>query len=211
MINNNIYKYIKKNIKTNKLIKNYYFYIKKNYKKLNLNIKIMSNIYQGTFLNIISFIKKPKYILELGSYIGFSTICLYNKYIKKYGKLITIEKNKKIYNLCKKFIKKFNLKNIKIINNNILNILNKLKYKFDIIFIDANKKKYKKYFKILYKKKNKNGIIITDNTLWKKKIINKNIKKKSYENVIKKYNKYIKKKSKLNIILPIRDGLTITI
>ncbi|XBT18232.1 MAG: class I SAM-dependent methyltransferase [Candidatus Shikimatogenerans sp. Tser] len=165
MFNKKIYKYIYNNVKTNKLIKKYYFFLKKNKKKYNLNINITCKKYQGTLLHIISYIKKAKYILELGTYIGLSTICLYNKYIKNHGKIISIEKNKNVYKLCKCFLKKFKIKNVKIINNNIINIINNIKFKFDIIYIDANKKQYKKYFKHFYKYKKKNGIIITDNTL----------------------------------------------
>ncbi|MDH3003804.1 MAG: class I SAM-dependent methyltransferase, partial [Candidatus Shikimatogenerans sp. JK-2022] len=168
----------------------------------------MSNNIQGRFLSFISKIKKPKLILEIGTFLGYSTLCL-SEGLKKKGLLITIEKNKKYIYYAKKFIKKTRYnKNINIINGKALKIIPKLKYKFDIVFIDADKKNYYKYFKLIIKKINKNGIIIIDNILWKGKVINNNFDKLT--KIIFNFNKKIKNYKNINnIIIPIRDGLSI--
>ncbi|WGH27577.1 MAG: class I SAM-dependent methyltransferase [Candidatus Shikimatogenerans bostrichidophilus] len=212
IINNKIYKYINNIIKKNepkylKKIKNY-----KNYKKLKnikINIKnMMSDNLQGRFLSFMSKIKNPKNILEIGTFLGYSTLCL-SEGLKKNGLLITIEKNKNFIYYAKKNFKKTKYnKNIKILYGNALKIIPKLKKKFDIVFIDADKKNNLKYFKLIFKKLNKNGLIIIDNVLWKGKIINKKLdfltKKINYLN--KKIKKY---KNINNIIIPIRDGLNL--
>lgn len=196
----------------NNLIKNYEpIYLKKIRifnKKLNYNKNNMSNNIQGRFLSFISKIKKPKLILEIGTFLGYSTLCL-SEGLKKKGLLITIEKNKKYIYYAKKFIKKTRYnKNINIINGKALKIIPKLKYKFDIVFIDADKKNYYKYFKLIIKKINKNGIIIIDNILWKGKVINNNFDKLT--KIIFNFNKKIKNYKNINnIIIPIRDGLSI--
>ncbi|WOX79350.1 O-methyltransferase [Candidatus Shikimatogenerans bostrichidophilus] len=206
IINNKIYKYI------NYLIKNFEPVYLKNIKKNYYNkkdIKMMSDNLQGRFLSLISRLKKPKYILEIGTFLGYSTLCL-SEGLKKNGLLITIEKNKKYIDYAKENFKKTKYnKNIKILYGNALNVIPKLKYNFDIVFIDADKKNNLNYFKLIFNKVKKNGIIICDNVLWKGKIIynNDNITKS-----INKFNKTIKKYKNINsIIIPIRDGLNIII
>ncbi|WGH26569.1 MAG: class I SAM-dependent methyltransferase [Candidatus Shikimatogenerans bostrichidophilus] len=214
IINNKIYKYIKNIIKKNepkylKKIKNY-----KNYKKLkNIKKKIknmMSDNLQGRFLSLISKIKNPKNILEIGTFLGYSTLCL-SEGLKKNGLLITIEKNKKFIYYAKKNFKKTKYnKNIKILYGNALKIIPNLKKKFDIVFIDADKKNNLKYFELIFNnnKLNKKGLIIIDNVLWKGKIINKKLDFLTKK--INLLNKKIKKYKNINnIIIPIRDGLNL--
>ncbi|WGH27067.1 MAG: O-methyltransferase [Candidatus Shikimatogenerans bostrichidophilus] len=203
IINKKIYKYI------NNIIKNYEpKYLKKIRYNNNINKNIISDNLQGRFLSIISKIKNPKYILEIGTFIGYSTLCL-SEGLKKNGLLITIEKNKKYIYYAKNNFKntKYN-KNIKILYGKALNIIPKLKNKFDIVFIDADKINYNKYFDLIINKINKNGIIIVDNVLWKGKIINKKLDFLSQK--IYNFNKKIKNCKKIeNIIIPIRDGLSL--
>ncbi|MDH3004497.1 MAG: O-methyltransferase [Candidatus Shikimatogenerans sp. JK-2022] len=206
IINKKINKYI------NKLINNkepkYLKYIRiKKYKFLNK--KQMSNYLQGRILSFLSKIKNPKYILEIGTFIGYSSLCLAEG-LKKKGKLITIEKNKKFIKYAKNNIKytKYN-KKIKILYGNALNIIKKIKLKFDIIFIDADKKNYINYFNLIINKIKKYGLIIYDNVLWKGLVVKK--KKDKFTKIINNFNKYLKKKNINNIILPIRDGINLII
>lgn len=206
IINNKIYKYIKNNIK-----KNFPNYFKKILNNKKFNKKIMSNKLQGLLLKIISKIKNPKNILEIGTYVGFSSLCL-SEGLKKNGLLITIEKNKKYINYAKKNIKENKKKkNIKILYGNALKIIPKLKIKFDLVFIDAEKKNNINFLNLIINKINKNGIIIIDNVLWKGLIIKK--KKDKITKFIYNLNKKIKnyKKNINNIIIPIRDGLNLII
>ncbi|MDH3004247.1 MAG: class I SAM-dependent methyltransferase [Candidatus Shikimatogenerans sp. JK-2022] len=206
IVNKNIYKYIN-NLIYNKEPKYLKFIREKVYK--NINKKNMSDNLQGRFLSLISKIKNPKFILEIGTFIGYSSLCL-SEGLKKGGLLITIDNNKKYINYANNNIKNtIYKKNIKIIYGKALNIINKLKIKFDIVFIDADKKNYIKYFKLVINKINKNGIIIVDNVLWKGLVINK--KKDIFTNYIHKFNKSLKKYNISNIIIPIRDGINLII
>ncbi|WOX79225.1 O-methyltransferase [Candidatus Shikimatogenerans bostrichidophilus] len=209
IINNKIYKYI------NNLINIFEPVYLKNinkiyYNKKDIKMRMMSDNLQGRFLSLISRLKNPKYILEIGTFLGYSTLCL-SEGLKKNGLLITIEKNKKYIYYAKKNIKttKYN-NNIKLLYGNALNVIPKLKYNFDIVFIDADKKNNLNYFKLIFNKVKKNGIIICDNVLWKGKIIYN--KADNITKSINKFNNTIKNYKNINsIIIPIRDGLNIII
>ncbi|MDH3005099.1 MAG: class I SAM-dependent methyltransferase [Candidatus Shikimatogenerans sp. JK-2022] len=206
IINNKIYKYIKYII--NNKEPNYLKNIRiKKYN--NINKKNMSDIIQGRFLSLISKIKNPKKVLEIGTFIGYSSLCL-SEGLKKKGILITIDKNKKYINYAKKNINKTKYKNnIKILYGKALKIIPKLKIKFDLVFIDADKKNYINYFNLIINKINKKGIIIIDNVLWKGLIINK--KKDKFTKIIHNFNKKLKKFNINNFIIPIRDGINLII
>ncbi|WGH24760.1 MAG: class I SAM-dependent methyltransferase [Candidatus Shikimatogenerans bostrichidophilus] len=206
IINKKLYNYII-NLTNDKEYK----YLKKirNKKYNNINKKNMSDFLQGRFLSIISRIKNPKYILEIGTFIGYSSLCLCEG-LKKKGKLITIEKNKKIFKYAINNISNTKYKNkIKILLGNALNIIPKLNIKFDIIFIDADKKNYINYLNLIKNKIKKKGIILVDNVLWKGLII-KN-KKDKITKIINNFNIELKNKNYNNIILPIRDGINLII
>ncbi|WGH25309.1 MAG: O-methyltransferase [Candidatus Shikimatogenerans bostrichidophilus] len=206
IINKELYKYIQKIIynKEPNYLKNIR---KKGYK--NINKKDMSDLVQGRFLSLISKIKRPKNILEIGTLIGYSSLCL-SEGLKKKGVLITIDNNKNSIKHAKKNINKTKYKNnIRIIYGNALEIIPKLKIKFDIVFIDADKKNYLNYFNLIINRISKNGIIIIDNVLWKGLIINK--KKDKFTKIIDNFNKKLKKYNIENIIIPIRDGLNLII
>ncbi|MDH3004801.1 MAG: class I SAM-dependent methyltransferase, partial [Candidatus Shikimatogenerans sp. JK-2022] len=186
ILNNKLYNYINKFINNKE---NYY--LRKIRKNKYSNIKIMSNKIQGRFLSILSKIKNPKYILEIGTYLGYSTLCLAEG-LKKKGLLISIEKKKKYIKLAKKIIKLTKYKKkIKIIKGMALKVLPLLKKKFDLVYIDADKINYIKYFKLVLNKVKKKGLIIVDNVLWKGLVLKK--KKDKYTQILHNFNKKIKK------------------
>ncbi|MDH3004626.1 MAG: O-methyltransferase [Candidatus Shikimatogenerans sp. JK-2022] len=205
IIDEKIYKYI--NNFTNYKELNYLKQIRiKKYNNINTNQ--MSDILQGKFLTIISKIKNPTNILEIGTFLGYSSLCL-SEGLNNKGKLITIESNKKYFNIATKNISSTKFKNkIKIIYGNALKILPKLnKIKFDLIFIDADKKNYINYIKLIKNKINKGCIILIDNVLWKGLVIKK--QKDNYTKYIHNFNKFLKIKNYNNIIIPIRDGISL--
>ena len=177
-----------------------------------INSIMLSGEYQGRLLSLISKIKQPKNILEIGTYTGYSTICLAEG-LAENGKIHTIDKNEELVEIQKKYFSKskFN-KNIEIHTGNALEIINGLNIDFDIIFLDEDKENYVTYFQIICKILNKNGILITDNVLWHGKVLNS---KESHDDVttkIDQFNKELVLNNKFQtFMLPIRDGLSIAI
>lgn len=177
-----------------------------------INSIMLSGEYQGRLLSLISKIKQPKNILEIGTYTGYSTICLAEGLVKN-GKIHTIDKNEELVEIQKKYFlrSKFN-KKIEIHTGNALDIINGLNINFDLIFLDADKENYATYFQIICKILNKNGVLITDNVLWHGKVLNS---KESHDDVTKKIDQFNKaltlNKKFQTFMLPVRDGLSIAI
>jgi len=170
--------------------------------------EMASNPISLSFLSFICYLIKPKNILEIGSFIGLSTMELSN-HLKKNGKVTAIEKYDKFYNIAKKNFKINKLeKKINIILGEALNVLssNKLQNKFDLIFIDGNKENYKEIFQLCEKKLTKNGIIIIDNIFNQGDAMNKNPQtEKGYG--VKRLLNYLKNKKMTKCILPFYDGI----
>ncbi len=172
--------------------------------------RMMSSHYMGLLLKLITSLKKPKKILEIGMFTGYSTICLANELTKE-GELHTIEINEEVIDFSSKFIKESKLeKKIHIHKGDAKNIISKMKKKFDLIFIDADKKNYCLYYDLCVSKLNPGGHILIDNVLWSGKVIQE-VNKNDIETIeIMKLNKKITKDKRVeNILLPIRDGLMI--
>tara|TARA_B100000212_G_C27370591_1_gene532358 strand:+ start:771 stop:1421 length:651 start_codon:yes stop_codon:yes gene_type:complete len=175
--------------------------------------RMLSGHLQGRILSFISQIKKPKNILEIGTYTGYSALCLAEG-LSTDGKLITIDKDKSLYSIVGDFFSRSKYANqIDQKIGEALNLIPEIKLKFDLVFIDADKKNYKNYFNQVFDMLNVGGVIIVDNVLWNGKVTdldkNHNDKITVYMNEFNEYIKNNKKVSKL--ILPVRDGLTIII
>ena len=175
-----------------------------------LQPRMLSGHIQGRFLSFISKIKSPEKILEIGTYTGYSTICLAEG-LSKNGKIDTIDKNEELIKIQNKYFEKSGFRN-KIIQHtgNALDILKNLNEKYDIIFIDADKENYINYFNQVSDKLSKNGIIISDNVLWSGKVLDSNqMDEETYTLV--QFNKIINDDKRFkSIILPIRDGISIS-
>ena len=192
--------------KENKLLKNL---SRETYHKIMMP-RMMSGHYMGLLLKLITSLKKPKKILEIGMFTGYSTICLAAELSEK-GELHTIEINEEMIDFASKFIKESNLeKKIHIHNGDARNVISKMKTKFDLIFIDADKKNYCLYYDLCISKLNPGGHILIDNVLWSGKVLKELDKKDIETNEIIKLNKKITNDDRVeNILLPIRDGLMI--
>ena len=206
-IDDNILNYsISKSEKESKLLNDLY---RETYLKV-LNPKMISGHYQGRILSLISKIISPKKILEIGTYTGYSAICLCEG-MDKDGVLHTIDNNKELVEIQNKYFKKANLKD-KIVQHSgdAKNIIPSIDEEFDIVFIDADKESYPEYYDLIINKVRSGGIIIADNILWSGKILEK-VKKddQATKPIIEFNNKIIKDDRVKNIILPIRDGLNI--
>jgi len=206
-IDDNILNYsISKSEKESKLLNDLY---RETYLKV-LNPRMVSGHYQGRILSFISKIMSPKKILEIGTYTGYSAICLCEG-LDNDGVLHTIDHNKELVEIQNKYFKKANLTN-KIVQHSgdAKNIIPSIDEEFDIVFIDADKESYPEYYDLIINKVRSGGIIIADNILWSGKIL-ENVEKvdQATKSIIKFNNKVIKDDRVMNIILPIRDGLNI--
>lgn len=176
-----------------------------------LNPRMLSGAYQGRLLSIISKIVHPKTILEIGTYTGYSALCLAEG-MQKNGQLITIDKNEELENFAKKYFDKSDYKNqIQQIIGNAIDIIPTLTQKFDLVFIDADKSNYINYFNLIVNKMNSGGVILSDNVLWSGKII-EDLKPNDIDTkTLLAYNKLLNSDDRIEtILLPIRDGLTLT-
>ena len=174
---------------------------------------MLSGHLQGRFLSTISKIKNPKCILEIGTYTGYSALCMAEG-LKKSGKLITIDKDKSLYKKVSEFFRRSKYKD-QIIqkSGNAVDILPEIDDRFDLVFIDADKRNYKTYFEIILPKVNPGGVILVDNVLWSGKVIDlKGNNEDKLTKVMDDFNKFINNLNGIKkMILPIRDGITIII
>ena len=173
--------------------------------------RMLSGHYQGRILAMLSKLVKPKSILEIGTYTGYSALCLAEG-LNKNGILHTIDHNEELVDFQKKYFDKSLFKNqIKQYLGNALDIIPTIKESFDLVFIDADKSNYSNYFNLVIDKMNKGGIILSDNVLWSGKVIESPDSKDEETKELIKYNKLLKNDSRIEtILLPIRDGLTIS-
>ena len=174
-----------------------------------LNPRMLSGFFQGRLLSIISKLIKPKKVLEIGTYTGYSAICIAEG-LNKNGIIHTIDKNEELNTIQKKYFKKSGLENNIIqYNGCALDIIPKIEEKFDLIFIDADKENYINYFNLVIDKLNNNGVILADNVLWSGKVINSEDHDLT-TNVLREFNKNVNNDNRVEtILLPIRDGISI--
>ena len=177
-----------------------------------LQPRMISGVYQGRLLSIISKIINPKKILEIGTFTGYSTLCLAEG-LDKNGQIHTVDINEELYDLQRKYFKKSSFNsNITQHLGNALEIIPKLDHDFDLIFLDADKINYPKYLDILIVRLKKGGVLLSDNVLWDGKVLNEISQKDKSTKAIVEYNKMLNNRTDMDsVILPIRDGITISI
>ena len=175
--------------------------------------RLQISISQAQFLQTLIKASNVKKILEIGSFTGFSALSMALA-LPSDGSLISLDKNSEFSNKAKFFYEKANEKKIKQIIKPAIESLKELKnssHIFDLIFIDADKENYLKYYDICIKLINTNGLIIIDNVLWHGEVAD-NTKKDKFTNIIRDFNKYVKEDNRvIKNIIPIGDGLTICI
>jgi predicted O-methyltransferase YrrM len=171
--------------------------------------RMLSGHFQGRFLSMISLMIKPKYVLEIGTYTGYSAICLAEG-LQADGKLITIDVNAELEELVNNHISQANLNNkIKHIIGDASEIINTLDFQFDLVFIDADKPNYPKYYELMINKIQSGSFILIDNVLWSGKVLHqKDLDKDKDTQILHSLNEAIQKDDRVeNILLPVRDGL----
>lgn len=175
-----------------------------------LRPQMVSGTLQGKVLEMISCMINPEKILELGTFTGYSALCL-AKGLKPNGKLITIDINDELEEFTQSFFNRSpQKKQIEFKIGDALEIIPCLEKEFDLVFIDADKRQYPKYYELILSKVRKGGFIIADDVLWYGKISEQIDENDLYTKGLLKFNSIVKNDERVeNVIFPVRDGLMI--
>ena len=175
-----------------------------------LNPRMLSGHLQGRFLSMISRMIRPDNILEIGTYTGYSALCLCEG-LNAGGKLITIDINEELETFTRRFFAHSPFADsIDYQIGKATDIIPTLNTAFDLIFIDADKINYTNYFNLCIEKVRTGGFLIADNVLWSGKVIQDDIKIDKDTQALLDFNKMVHDDGRVsNILLPIRDGLMI--
>jgi len=173
--------------------------------------RMISGHFQGRILSMISKLIQPKSILEIGTYTGYSALCLAEG-MKKNGHLHTIDHNEELYDFQRRYFDRSAHKDqIKQYVGQGLDIIKDIDGPFDLVFIDADKANYSNYFKAVIDKMNSGGVILSDNVLWSGKVTETPNPKDEDTIALIAYNKMMNEDPRIEtVLLPIRDGLTIS-
>ena len=176
-----------------------------------LRPRMLTGHFQGRVLSMLSKIIAPKNILEIGTYTGYSALCLAEG-MQKNGMLHTIDINEELEPIQMKYFQKSDwASQIVQHTGDAKEIIPNLDVVFDLVFIDAEKKDYPDYFESALKKTTSGSIILSDNVLWSGKVIEPLEKKDKVTPILLEYNKMLKEDPRVEtVLLPIRDGLTLT-
>ena len=168
--------------------------------------RMLSGHMQGRILAMISCMIKPAVILEIGTYTGYSALCLAEG-LKSEGKLITIDINEELESRVRQYFKDspFDTR-IDYRIGNALEIISSLNLNFDLVFIDADKENYARYYDLIINHVPLGGIILADNVLWSGKVLD--IKADKDTKAIKEFNRKVQEDARVeNVLLPVRDGI----
>lgn len=183
---------------------------KETYQKI-LVPRMLSGHFQGRVLSILSKLIRPVNILEIGTYTGYSALCLCEG-MQENGQLHTIDIKEELVDFQRKHFDK-SLWGKQIIQHlgEAVDIIPTLDFRFDLVFIDADKENYLNYFELILPKMNKGGIILSDNVLWSGKVLEPLNPKDLSTKILLEYNQLLATDSRVEtVLLPIRDGLTVS-
>mgnify|MGYP001217455783 FL=1 len=170
--------------------------------------RMLSGHLQGRVLSVLSKLQKPKNILEIGTYTGYSALCLAEG-LDTEGELHTIDINEELEPISRKYFDKspYGHQIIQHIGN-ALEITPTLSKKWDLVFIDADKSDYINYYNLIIENMNTGGLIICDNVLWSGKVLLEDNQLDEDTLTLKKLNQLIQQDNRIeNLLLPVRDGL----
>ncbi len=175
-----------------------------------LQPRMLSGHLQGRVLSILSHMIKPKNILEIGTFTGYSALCLAEG-MQHDGKIITIDINEELEKMVRNYFEKSGFdKKIDYKIGNAMDIIPVLDEKFDLVFIDADKTNYASYYDLVFDKINPGGYIIADNVLWSGKVTENESKQDKDTKAIVDFCKKLHDDDRVqNVLFPIRDGLLI--
>ena len=173
-----------------------------------LQPRMLSGHFQGRFLSMISNMIQPTSILEIGTYTGYSALCLAEG-LKSEGKLLTIDKNPELEDFVRNFFEKSAYsENIEFVIADAMKYIPTIKQSFDLVFIDADKGNYLNYYKLVIDMIPSGGYLLADNVLWSGKVIDDKSVNDKDTKAIMEFNLYVMNDIRVeNVLLPIRDGL----
>lgn len=173
--------------------------------------RMLSGHLQGRILSLISKIKQPRNVLEIGTYTGYSALCLAEG-LTENGELDTIEKNEELETRILKYFKQSPYASqLNLHIGDAIELVASLDKKFDLVFIDADKSNYLNYYNLVFDKLNTGALIIADNVLWSGKVLNESqIAKDIDTKALVEFNSFVQQDSRVeNVLMPVRDGLMI--
>jgi caffeoyl-CoA O-methyltransferase len=172
-----------------------------------VNPNMVAGHLQGKFLEMISRMISPCCILEIGTFTGYSTICL-ARGLKPDGILISVEPNDELSEFTQTYFEKAGVaQRIVNVHERLQDMIDLMNEEPDLVYIDGDKREYVEYFRLIIDKVRPGGFIIADNVLWGGKVFEKDIKDPQTKGIIE-FNEMINKQKNIeNIILPIRGGL----
>lgn len=181
------------------------------YRETHLKIdhpRMLSGAVQGQYLQMMAQLMNAQNILEIGTYTGYSAICL-ARGMKADGMLHTIDNKEELFEIAHRYFVKAGLDHLITQHiGNALDIIPQLEFTFDLVFIDADKNNYPKYLDLVIDKLKPGGLIIADNVLWSGKILEKIQKEDKDTPGVLEFNQKVQKDPRLeNVLIPLRDGL----
>jgi len=173
--------------------------------------RMVSGHFQGRVLSMISKLIKPKTILEIGTYTGYSALCMAEG-LQKSGMIHTIDHNEELHDFQRRYFDRSDYSDqIKQYTGEALDVLPEIQGPFDLVFIDADKANYGNYFSAIIDKMSPGGVILSDNVLWSGKVTEAPSQKDRDTKALIAYNKMMNEDPRIEtVLLPIRDGLTLS-
>jgi len=171
--------------------------------------RMLSGHLQGRFLSFFSRILRPKRVLEIGTYTGYSCICLAEG-LQKGGKIVTIDINPELEDIIVPYLTKAGIREqVELKFGNAMDIVPQIEEELDLVFIDADKHNYLSYYKMVVPKLRKGGFILADNVLWSGKVADEKYQDKETQG-IRMFNDFVSKDKRVEqMLLPLRDGIMI--
>lgn len=173
--------------------------------------RMISGHFQGRILSMISKLTSPRTVLEIGTYTGYSALCIAEG-LQEGGVIHTLDHNEELFDFQRKYFDRSPYKeNIVQHLGEALDLIPDIEGPFDLVFIDADKSNYTNYFNLIIDKMSPGGVILSDNVLWSGKVTEQPEEKDADTRELIRYNRLLNEDSRLEtVLLPIRDGLTIS-
>ena len=175
-----------------------------------LNPRMIAGHFQGRVLSMLSHMINPSRVLEIGTFTGYSAIC-WAEGLQENGQIHTVDNNEELETLAKDYITKSGFENeVHFHIGNAIDIIPKLDFEWDLVFLDADKANYINYYNLVFDRVKKGGYIIADNVLWNGKVIDQKTWEEVDTKAILEFNEMVQNDSRIqNVLLPIRDGLMV--